>query len=229
MNNQEEHQQPGADHQSAARDQSAAHDQSSAHDPHAAANHDSANADFDADSVFQMNEAGEAENDRDGDDGFETDAQRAERLEQELADANRRLLLAHADVDNTRKRLRRDFEDQLRYANLPLIRDTLTVLDNLQRALAAAQGNEAASGLIQGVAMVAKQLEETLAKHNCKPIPAEGELFDPNYHEAITQIPSEQHAAGVIAQVAVPGYQLHERVVRPSQVIVSTGPGHAGG
>ncbi|XZE52693.1 nucleotide exchange factor GrpE [Planctomycetaceae bacterium SH139] len=219
MNNQEDHQQPGA------------RDQSGGQDPNASAKHDPANStgDFDADSVFQMNEAGEADQAREGDDRFETDAQRAERLEQELADANRRLLLAHADVDNTRKRLRRDFEDQLRYANMPLIRDTLTVLDNLQRALAAAQGNEAASGLIEGVAMVAKQLEETLTKHNCKPIPAEGELFDPNYHEAITQIPSEQHPAGVIAQVAVPGYQLHERVVRPSQVIVSTGPAAAEG
>jgi molecular chaperone GrpE len=72
--------------------------------------------------------------------------------------------------------------------------------------------------------MVVKQMEETLAKHGCRPIPTEGEMFDPNYHEAIAQVPSPNHPAGAIAEVAQRGYQLHERVVRPSQVVVSTGP-----
>ena len=72
--------------------------------------------------------------------------------------------------------------------------------------------------------MVAKQLDDTLAKYSVREIPAEGELFDPNFHEAISQMPSEEHAAGTVAHVAATGFQMHERVVRPSQVIVSTGP-----
>jgi molecular chaperone GrpE len=151
-------------------------------------------------------------------------ADQIEKLKETVEEANRRALMAHAEMENSRKRMRRDYEDQLKYAALPLLQDFLPVLDNLQRAIAAAGEKEAAAGLVQGVAMVAKQFQETLAKHHCKPIPSEGELFDPNFHEAISQMPSDQHAAGVVAHQAVAGYQLHDRVVRPSQVIVSTGP-----
>lgn len=150
--------------------------------------------------------------------------QRIESLEADLEEANRRVLMAQADVENFRKRMRRDYEEQIRYAAVPLIRDVLEVRDNLQRALEAAQSNEEAAGLREGVAIVAKQLEEVLKKHHCRPIPAEGELFDPNFHEAITQMPSDSHAAGTVVHEATRGYQLYERVVRPSQVIVSTGP-----
>ena len=72
--------------------------------------------------------------------------------------------------------------------------------------------------------MVAKQLDDVFGKHGIVEIPAEGEEFDPNVHEAISQMPSEEHASGQIAHVATPGFKLHERVVRPSQVVVSTGP-----
>lgn len=153
-----------------------------------------------------------------------TPDERIAAIEAELEEANRRLLMAQADVENFRKRMRRDYEEQLRYAAVPLVKDVLDVLDNLRRALDAASTNDAAAGLREGVAMVAKQLEDTIRKHHCRPIPAEGELFDPNYHEAISQMPSESHPAGTVAHEAVRGYQLHDRVVRPSQVVVSTGP-----
>ena len=71
--------------------------------------------------------------------------------------------------------------------------------------------------------MVAKQLDDALGKHGVREIPAEGELFDPNYHEAISQMPSDQ-PEGTVAHVAVTGFQMHDRVVRPSQVVVSAGP-----
>lgn len=153
-----------------------------------------------------------------------TPDERIAAIEAELEEANRRLLMAQADVENFRKRMRRDYEEQLRYAAVPLLRDVLDVLDNMRRAIEAANSNDAAAGLREGVAMVAKQLEDTIVKHQCRPIPAEGELFDPNYHEAISQMPSSTHPAGTVAHEAVRGYQLHDRVVRPSQVIVSTGP-----
>lgn len=152
------------------------------------------------------------------------DAQSEDQLRAAVDDANRRVLMAHAEMENLRKRMRRDYEDQLKYASMPLLKDFLPVLDNLQRAISAAGNNEAATGLVEGVQMVVKQFEDTLQKHHCQPIPTEGELFDPNFHEAISQMPSEQCPEGVVAHQAVRGYQLHERVVRPSQVIVSTGP-----
>lgn len=147
-----------------------------------------------------------------------------ESLQQQLAEADKRVLQAEAEKENFRKRIKTDYETQLRFAALPLLQDMLQVRDNLQRALGAAGDNQS---LRDGVAMVAKQLDDNLAKHHCKPIPAVGEIFDPNYHEAIQQAPSDEFAAGVVSMEVTTGYQLHERVVRPSQVIVSTGPANS--
>lgn len=159
---------------------------------------------------------------------FEGEMSEVDQLRSQAEEANRRALIAQAEMENLRKRMRRDYEDQLKYAAMPLLKDFLPVLDNLQRAISAAGSNEAAAGLVEGVQMVVKQFEDTLQKHHCHPIPTEGELFDPNFHEAISQMPSQQYPEGVVAHQAVQGYQLHERVVRPSQVIVSTGPGSNG-
>jgi molecular chaperone GrpE len=151
------------------------------------------------------------------------------RMKHDVELANQRVLLAQAELENFRKRTRKDYEDQLRFAALPLIEDLLQVRDNLMRALEAA--NTAAGSvesLQAGVNMVAKQLDDILAKHGIRPIPSIGETFDPNYHQAIAQAPSETHELGTIAIEATTGFQMHGRVVRPSQVVVSTGkPGQA--
>lgn len=154
----------------------------------------------------------------------ETRDEEMERLREAAASADKRVLQAQAEAENFRKRMRRDFEDQVKYAPLGLVQDILQVRDNLLRALEAAETSDSAAGLQEGVAMVAKQLDDQLAKHGVKEIPTAGELFDPNYHEAISQMPSAEHAEGMVAHVAVTGFQMHERVVRPSQVVVSTGP-----
>lgn len=153
----------------------------------------------------------------------ETRDEEIERLRSSADEAEKRVLMAQAEAENFRKRMRRDFEDQLKFAALPLVTDILQVRDNLNRAIEAAAASDDSAGLKEGVAMVAKQLDDALARHGIREIPADGELFDPNFHEAISQMPSD-HAAGTIAHVAVTGFQLHDRVVRPSQVIVSTGP-----
>jgi len=146
-----------------------------------------------------------------------------ERLRRTAAEADKRVLQAQAEAENFRKRMRRDLEDQLKYAATDLVLDLLQVRDNLLRALEASASGGEGSGLKDGVAMVLKQLDDTLAKHSVVEIPAEGEPFDPNLHEAISQIPSDMDA-GRIAHVAVSGFKLHDRVIRPSQVVVSTGP-----
>ncbi|MEZ6088450.1 MAG: nucleotide exchange factor GrpE [Pirellulaceae bacterium] len=145
-------------------------------------------------------------------------------LEQQVAELKNANLKLHADVENVRKRIRREAEDQVRFASLPLINDLLLVFDNLRRALDAAESAGGPSaGLTEGVQMVVKQFEDTLGKYQCKPIKALGEVFDPNVHEAISQMPSENFDAGVVMVEATKGFQLHDRVVRPSQVVVSTG------
>jgi molecular chaperone GrpE len=78
--------------------------------------------------------------------------------------------------------------------------------------------------LLEGVKMVAAQFEAVLQQHGCTPIETVGTPFDPNQHQAIAQEPSDQHPAGTVTRCAQIGYKLHDRVVRPAQVFVSTGP-----
>ncbi len=142
-----------------------------------------------------------------------------------LDEAEKEVLRSRAELENARKRLQRDAEQQVRYANLPLVRDLLDVIDNLNRAVgAAASESGSAQVLSDGVKLVARQFTDVLARYACKPIESVGKTFDPNIHEAIAQMPSPSVPAGSVAQEVAIGYTLHDRVIRPSQVIVSTGP-----
>ena len=167
----------------------------------------------------KADESGQADPNR-----TETRDQEMERLRQTAAEADKRVLQAQAEAENFRKRMRRDLEDQLKYASTDLILDLLQVRDNLYRAIDAAGSGGQGSGLREGVEMVVKQMDDVFAKHGVVQIPAQGEEFDPNIHEAISQVPSDEVDSGRIAHVAVCGFKLHDRVIRPSQVVVSTGP-----
>lgn len=144
-----------------------------------------------------------------------------ESLQVELEEAQQRALRLQAELENYRKRAQRSIDEERRYASLPLMRELLTVVDNLHRATAAAQQNDEAAGLLEGVEMVAGQLTNILKQHHCEEIVAEGTRFDPNLHEAIAQFPSDEHEPGEVSQVTQVGYQLHGRVIRPAQVIVA--------
>ena len=154
---------------------------------------------------------------------LETRDEEMDRLREAANSADGRVLKAQAEAENFRKRLRRDYEDQVKYASVPLVTDVLEVRDNLLRGLEAAKNSADAGGLQEGVEMVVKQLDDFLTKHAVLQIPTEGEQFDPNFHEAISQMPSELDS-GMVAHVAQVGFKMHDRVVRPSQVVVSTGP-----
>ena len=142
-------------------------------------------------------------------------------IHQQLEESQQRVLRYQAELENFRKRMRREMEDQQRYAALPIMRDLLPAMDNLRRALDSAEPIDANQGVLSGVQMVCEQLEGILAKHDCSRIKAEGVDFDPNLHEAVVQQPSAEHEPGTVIQEIQPGYQLLDRIVRPSQVIVS--------
>ena len=143
-------------------------------------------------------------------------------------DENRnKWLRTEAELDNYRKRVQREAEELRRYQALPLARELLPGLDNLRRALAAAESSKNIEDLLQGVRMVAKQFEDILSRHAVQPIEAVGEPFDPNLHEALQQIPSKEYPAMTVVEELERGYTLHDRVVRPSKVIVSSGPPEA--
>ncbi len=152
---------------------------------------------------------------------FDGEDEDVESLRMELEETRQRVLRLQAELENYRKRAQRTLEEERRFAGLPLMRDLLAVVDNLKRAIEAAEQNENATGLLEGVKMVAEQLASILKRHHCEEIPAEGAPFDPHLHEAIAQFPSDEHEAGHVAQVTQTGYQLHGRVIRPSQVIVA--------
>ena len=142
-------------------------------------------------------------------------------LRSELKEAQERILRSQAELENYRRRMRREVQEEKRYATQPLLTDLVPVVDNIERAIESAQQTSDSSSLLEGVRMVAEQLISVLEKHNCPRIAALGETFDPSVHQAIGQQPSDDYEPGKVMLVACHGYQLHDRVIRPSQVIVS--------
>lgn len=118
----------------------------------------------------------------------------------------------------------REIDENRRYAELPLIQDLLPVLDNVERAIDAADKAHDVAVLLEGIKLVARQFEEVLARHHCQRIGALHLPFDPHLHHAISQQPTDEFPPNTVVIVAQPGFQLHDRVVRPSQVIVSRLP-----
>ena len=142
----------------------------------------------------------------------------------ELAAEKDRSLRLQAEMENLRTRTAREIAEQARYAALPVVRDLLPVVDNIDRAIDAAIQTGDANSLLEGFKLVRQQLLNTLQQHNCTRIEALGQPFDPQFHAAILQQPSAEVPANHVLLVAQAGYKLHDRVVRPAQVIISTGP-----
>lgn len=142
-------------------------------------------------------------------------------LEKELEEMKNRYLRAQADLENFRRRTRKEKEEQAKYAALPVIQALLPVLDNLERALAASKESGANDGLTKGVEMVDKQIRDVLAEEGLTPIQGTGEPFNPEYHDAVMQVESEDVEPGIVVEELQKGYMLKDRVIRPSMVKVS--------
>jgi len=139
----------------------------------------------------------------------------------DMAEARDKMLRAQAELDNYRKRARRELDDERRYAEINLLRDLLPVLDNIHRAIDAAGKNADAGALLSGIKMVSQQLDTLLEQHHCKPIEAVGQPFDPAQHNAVMQQADPKKPENTVLNVVQTGFHLHDRVVRPAQVIVS--------
>jgi molecular chaperone GrpE len=151
----------------------------------------------------------------------------ADQLEAAVADRDafqQKWLLAVADIDNYRRRMQKEAEQDRLYAALPLARDLLPALDNLRRALEAARVSNDAGRLIEGVQMVARQIEDIFGKHSIVPIEALDQPFDPNLHQALQQLPNPEKPPMTVLAECERGYRMHDRIVRPSTVIVSAPP-----
>jgi molecular chaperone GrpE len=126
-----------------------------------------------------------------------------------------------ADFDNYQKRIQRDLAQERRYACAPLVREELPVLDNLQRALAAARQAGEEGPLVQGVTMVQSQLAEILRRFGIVPINPQGQPFDPMQHESVLEEPRSDVDPGTVVRVLETGYRLHDRMLRPARVVVA--------
>jgi molecular chaperone GrpE len=129
-----------------------------------------------------------------------------------------------ADFENYQKRFQRDLAIERRFAHLSLASDLLAPLDNLERAMTAAQQAGEKGPLATGVGMVLSQFLDALRRHGITRLEAQGAAFDPNLHQAVMQQPSKDFKPFTVLQVLQPGYMIHDRVLRPASVIVSTAP-----
>lgn len=140
-----------------------------------------------------------------------------------------KLLRTLAEMENLRKRTEREVADARTYAVSGFARDVLAVADNMHRALEAigpearAQADATLKTLIEGIELTERELHKVLAKNGVKKFSPEGEKFDPNMHEAMYEVPTQELPAGHVAQVMQAGYMLGERVLRPAMVGVSKG------
>ncbi len=134
-------------------------------------------------------------------------------------------LRERADLENARKRHQRDKEDALRFANDRLLKEMIPVLDNLERAVDHAdQDNDDNQGLLEGVNMTINQFRKALEDFGVKPINAIGTNFDPNLHQAMGHLESAEQAPNTVVSEFQKGYLLHERLLRPSMVMVAKAP-----
>ena len=152
-----------------------------------------------------------------------TPADAASATESQVAELQERVLRVQAELENFRKRSRREYDDAQRYREIDVLRDLLPVLDNVLRAIEAAEKATDVETLRSGFRMTAQQIEKLLGSHGCQTIETDGAAFDPTVHDAILQQVVPGVAAGTIVGTASRGYRLHDRVVRPAQVIVAKG------
>ncbi len=161
-------------------------------------------------------------------DGAEALLAEVEALRAERDEMRDRFMRALAEAENVRKRSERDRREAEQYGSSRLARDLLPVYDNLRRALDAAgeESRTAAAALIEGVELTLKELVKTMERHAVTPIsPAIGDTFDPQLHQAMFEAPVPGTKAGQIIQVMAEGFLLHDRLLRPAQVGVSSNTG----
>lgn len=148
-------------------------------------------------------------------------------FEAERAEMKDRLLRTYADLENTRKRAEKDRREAAMYGGTKLARDLLPVYDNLNRALDLVddETRQRAQGMVEGLDLTLRELTNIFAKHGIERIsPQTGDAFDPHMHEAMFEAPVPGTTAGQIIQVVAEGFRLHDHLLRPAKVGVSSTP-----
>lgn len=157
----------------------------------------------------------------------DADADPMVELLEENADLKDRVLRAMAETENLRKRADREKAEATLYAATNFARDLLSVNDSLAKALemmpeeAREKADESTRNLIEGIELTRRELLNSFHKHGIVEVSAEGEKFDPNFHQAMFEVPGTDHPSGIVVQVVQSGFKIGERVLRPALVGVS--------
>jgi len=145
-----------------------------------------------------------------------------EAKEKEAVETYDRLLRASAEFDNYKKRSSREMEEFRKFANQSLIKEMLSVVDNLELAMNSTDGHKAIDkDLLQGLEMTHKEILKVFEKFNVKPIDAKGQPFDPTFHEAVMQEETNDSPKNTVINELQRGYMIHDRLLRPSMVVVA--------
>tara|TARA_B100001059_G_C17637982_1_gene477855 strand:+ start:111 stop:740 length:630 start_codon:yes stop_codon:yes gene_type:complete len=149
-----------------------------------------------------------------------------EDLEKQIVDLKDQLMRTLAEGENLRKRTLKEIEHARKYSHITFVRDLVSSVDNLQRALESVPDDKSAlpepvKNLIIGLDIVEKEIITNFEKHNLKQIDPLGEKFDYNYHQAMFEVPTNDTEPGIVVEVSQKGYLLHDRLVRPAMVGIS--------
>jgi molecular chaperone GrpE len=147
-------------------------------------------------------------------------------LEAELEAEKDRFMRLSAEFDNYRKRKQREIDEFRKFANETVFKQFLSVVDNLERAIISAENNKDIESLLKGVKLTHKEILKVFQEFNVKPVKAENQSFDPNFHQAVTQKQTDDVPENTITDVLQTGYLLHDRLIRPAMVVVSKSTGN---
>ena len=149
-------------------------------------------------------------------------AEQLKSKELEVQEHYERLLRVSAEFENYKKRASREMEDFRKFSNQSLIKEMLSVVDNLELAINSTNGHkDIDKGLVDGLEMTHREILKIFDKFNVKPICAKGQTFDPTFHEAVMQEESDDHPDNTVINELQKGYLIHERLLRPSMVVVA--------
>jgi molecular chaperone GrpE len=151
-------------------------------------------------------------------------AQIAEK-DKEIAELKDKYLRTLADSENARKRIRQQSEESIRIQREAILRDLLPIIDNLERALAAARSGTDTKTIVDGVDMTVRALIDFLRAQGVTPLQSVGQAFDPNRHEAVDHVASEKHPPNTVVDEFHRGYLIGDRILRPARVSVAKGNG----
>lgn len=148
-------------------------------------------------------------------------AARIAELERQVEEHQQRALRAQADFDNFRRRTLKEKEELAQYASMKLVTELLPVLDNFERAIDASRGSGDFDALSKGVEMIFRQLGGVLEQEGLKRMETVGQPFNPEFHQAVMQVESDEHEEGTVVEELQKGYMLKDKVIRPAMVKVS--------